>query len=404
MTGVRLTKRGLLAIMIPYFTFFSWYYVFSASILRHVVGSSAETYVMAHASFNFTIAIPLLLGSFFIHRFNKIRIIYEFSIAVSIASILLLFSSSIILSLIVIFVAGIFFGIGLLAFFTYFWSLTISEERGRAAGLVGFFSLPIFYIVSWVIGTFDLPGTIMSSVILSLGILVIKLLRPEKKAMLTAKREEKGYPAERRTILLYAVPWVLFSLINATSARNISFHVLQHVPFSYYMFLTFLQLVGAAFGALSGGIIADFFGRRLCLVFSLTLYGIASALVGLVKNYEMLTFVYVANGLNWGILSTVYLLVVWGDLADKESCAKSYSIGLIIFYLATGVGILFTHQFFQIPLIVSSLVSCLLIFLSNISLILAPELLSLDFRERIRLKFYMNVVRKIERKLSKNQG
>jgi len=405
MTGIRLTKRGFLITMILYFTFLTWNYVFSLSVLRHAVGLSAETYLMTHASFYFIIAITILLNSFFIQTSSKIRIMYKSCIATLTVTVFLLFTSSIIIRLIIIFLAGIFLGIGQLAFFTYFWSLTVSEERGRVAGLVGFFSLPIFHILSWMAETSDLSGTVMLGVTLSLGILVVKLFRPERKTLLTTKMDEEEYYPERRTILLYAVPWVLYSFINATLARNMSFYVLQSVPSSYYdPFLAVSQLVGAAFGALGGGIIADFFGRRLSLVFSLTLYGIASALIGLVKNYDMFWFVYVANGLNWGILMTLYLLVVWGDLSNQASCAKIYSIGLTIFYLATGVGILFTPQFFQIPLIVSSLVSCLLIFLSNIPLILAPELLSSDFRERIRLKLYMNVVRKIGRKLSQNQG
>ena len=404
MTGVRLTKRGFLVTMILHFTFLTWYYVFLLSVLRHAVSSFAETYVMVNASFNFIIAITLLLSSFFIHSFSKLDIIYGCSIATSIVTILLLFPSSIILRLIIIFVAGTFFSLGQLAFFTYFWELTVSEERGRVAGFVGFFSFPIFLILVSMSETFDFFGAVMLSVILSLATLVIKLLSPRKKAILTTNKDETGYNPEKRTILLYAVPWIVYSLINATLARNMSIHVSQLVPSSYYyMILSISQLVGAVFGALGGGVISDFFGRRLSLVFSLTSYGIGSALVGLVKNYEMFVFVYVVNGLNWGILWVLYGSVVWGDLANKKSCAKSYSIGLIIFYLATGAGSLLTHQISQIPLIVSSLVSCLLIFLSNIPLILAPELLSSDFREKIKLKLYMNVVRKI-RKQSQNQG
>ena len=403
MTGVRLTKRGFLVTMILFFSFLSWYAVFSLYILRHVVSSSAGTYLMVNASFNFVIAITLLLGSFFIHRSSKIRIIWGCFLAISIVTILLLFTSSIVLRLMIIFVAGVFFGIGQLAGFTYFWGLTVSEERGRVAGLIGFFALPIIYIVDGMAETFDFSGTVMLGVILSLGTLVIKLLRPEK-TMLTAKKDERGNYPEKRTILLYSIPWVLFSLINATLARNISLHISEQVSSSFYLSLTGLQAIAAVFGALGGGIIADFFGRRLSLVFSLTLFGIGSALVGLVENHEIFCFVYFANGLNWGILMTQYLLVVWGDLANKESCAKRYSIGLIIFYLATGVGSLLTHQISQVPLIVSSLASCLLIFLSNIPLILAPELLSSDFRERIKLKLYMNVVKKIGRKPSQNQG
>jgi len=403
MTGVRLTKRGVLVVTILFFFFISWYIVFSIYVLRHIVGSSAETfYLMAYASFNLIIAITLLLSSFFIRRFSKIRIIYECSLATSIVTILLLFTSSIILKLMIFFVAGVFFSIAVLACFTYFWSLTVPEERGRVAGLAGFFALPFAYILGWLAETSNLSWTVMMVVILSLAPLLIKLLKPEKKAMLTTKKVEEGYHPEKRTILLYSVPWALFSLINATLARNISLHVLQSVPSSLYIFLSVLQMTTSGFGALGGGVIADFFGRRLSLVFSLTLYGISSALVGLVENYVMLYFVYIVNGLSWGIFLAVYLLVVWGDLANEESCAKRYSIGLIVFYVAQGVGILLTNQVSQIPLIVSSLVTCLLIFLSNIPLILAPELLSPDFREKIKLKLYEGALRKITRKLSQN--
>jgi len=402
--GVLLTKRGFLVAIILYFTFLTWYYVFSIHVLRHVVGSSAENRLIVHSSFNFIIAIPLLLVSFFIHRFNKLRAIYACSIVTSIITILLLFTSNNILGSIIIFVAGIFFSIGQLAFFTYFWNLTVPEERGRVAGLIGFFSLPLYYIVDPLVAeTLDFSGIAMLSIILSLGPLVVKLSRPEK-ALLTAKKDERENYPEKRTVLLYSIPWVLFSLINATLARNISLGIKQQVPSSFYLSLTVLQVIAAVFGTLGGGIIADFFGRRLSLTFSLTLYGISSALAGLVKNYEIFCFVYVANGLNWGILLTLYSLVVWGDLANKESCAKMYSIGLTTFYLAFGIGILLTHQVLQIPLIVSALASCLLIFLSNIPLLLAPELLSSDFREKVKLKLYMNVVKKIGRKLSQNQG
>jgi MFS family permease len=404
MTGARLTKHGVLVTTILFFSLISWYTVFSLYVLRHVVSSSAETYPMVNASFSLTIAITLLLSSFFIHRFNKIRTIRISFLAISIVSIPLLFTSSIVLRLTIIFAAGVFFSIGQLAGLTYFWGLTVSEERSRAAGLGGFFALPIYYVVTWIAETFDFSGAVMLGVIISLGTLVIISLRPEKKAMLTTKKGEKGWHPEKRTILLYAVPWALFSLINATLAQNISLHVSQLVPFSYYTFLVVLQLVAAVFGALSVGMIADFFGRRLPLVFGLTLYGIASALVGFVENYDMFSFVYVVNGLSWGILMTLYLLVIWGDLANKESCAKRYSIGLIIFYLAMGVGSLLSPQISQIPLITSALISCSLIFLSNIPLILAPELLSSDFRERIKLKLYQNALRKITRKQSQNQG
>jgi len=318
-------------------------------------------------------------------------------------SLLLLFTSSTVLRLFIFFGAGIFFSIGQLAFFTFFWSLAASVEKGRVGGLIGFFTLPITYSISWMAEAFDFFGIVMLSVIVSSGTLAIKLLESEKKTLLSTKKNEQEYHPEKKTIILYSLPWILFSLINASLARNISLYISQSIPSYLYVILLVLQITASGFGALVGGIIADLFGRRLSIGFALTLYGISSAIGGFFITYELLYFMYFVNGLSWGILMVMYFFVVWGDLANKESCAKMYSIGLIISYLAMGVGLLFSYQIAQIPLIVSSLLSCVLIFLSNIPLVLASELLYPDFREKIKLKIYMNLLRKIG-KQSQNQG
>jgi MFS family permease len=210
-----------------------------------------------------------------------------------------------------------------------------------------------------------------------------------------------GNTYERRVVILYSIPWIVFSLINATLAVNISSYISQQVSSYFYLSLLVLQLIAGVFGALIGGVIADFFGRRLPLAFSLTLYGIGSALAGLTQNYAVYYFVYIASGLSWGILLTMYSFVVWGDLANEKNYFKMYAIGLIIFFSATGVGLL--TQLFQIPLIVSSLATCMLIFISNIPVILAPELLPSGFLEKIKLKLHMTAIRKISEQ-SQNQG
>ena len=397
MNGVQLTKRGFLVTMILQYTFITWYYIFLLSVLRHVFSTSAEIYLMAYASFNFIIVITLFFNRFFLDKINKLHIIYESSIALSITTILLSLISNTVLKLIIIFASGVFFSMGQLVSYTYFWSLTVPEERGRVVGLAGFFFLPLFHFITLMAQTSDFQMTMMLIVILSLVPLTIKLLRPEKKTLLTRKKDEKGYRPEKRTVFLYSVPWIIFYLVNITLARNTSLYVSQHVSSSVYMILLVLQVIAANFGALGGGILADLFGRRLSLCLGLTLYGISSALGGFVENSTVLYFTYIINGLTWGTLWVMYSSVVWGDLADKESYTNSYSIGLIIFYSAMGVGFFLNYPISQIPLAISSLLSCALIFFANVPLILAPELLSLDFREKIRLKLFMNVIRKIKK-------
>ncbi len=400
MTGVGLTKRGFLVIMILFLSFLSWYLSFFASVLQNIAGSS--TNLIVGASFSFVIAITLLISSFFINRFSRIRLIYGYSIATSLASVLLLVTSSSVLRLIIVFAVAIFFGVGLLAFFTYFWSLTASVERGRVSGLAGFFALPFASVVTLMAETSGFSEAVIVCVILSLAPLAIRFLNPENRVVLNSKRDEIGFHPEKRTILLYSVPWILFSLINATLARNISLNVFSHVPASFYIFLLVLQATATGFGALGGGLVSDLVGRRLTLGFCLTLYGISTALGNFLQNFAVLSFVYFTSGLNWGILLTQYGSVVWGDLADKESCPKRYAFGWMIYFLTFGIGILFSPQVSQIPLIVSSLGGCFLIFISNVPLVLAPEVLSADFREQVKLKLHIHAVKRTGRKQSQN--
>lgn len=401
-TGVLLNKRGLLVILILLSTFITWYYVVSFSILEYVTNSSTELYRMAYIIFNFIIAITLLFGSFFIHRFNTIHVIYECSILLT-AITPLLFVSNINLRLLIIFIQGIFFSLGQLASLVYFWSLTVSEERGRVAGFAGFFVLPLFQIISIITQTIGFTWAVIIIIFVSLGTLTVRSFEPKKKSLLTKKKDEERYRHEKKTVLLYTIPWLIFSVVNVTLARNISSSVLESISSSLYTFLLILQIIASGFGALGGGIVADFMGRRSALGTSLTLFGISIVLGGLFQTTGVLYFMYIVNGITWGILWTLYGSVVWGDLGDRENVAKTYSIGLMIFYMVTAIGFLFVPHISQISLVTSSFLGCLLVLLSNIPIIIAPELSSSDFRDRIRLILYLKSLKKI-RKPSKNHG
>ena len=194
--GILLTKRGFLVNAILFFTFFTSYIIFSFYLIRYVI-PSADNRPIVQVSFNVIIAITVLLTSFFAHKINKLRAIYACSIVTSTVTVLLFFVSNDIFGPIFIFVVGIFLGIGQLAFFTYFWNLTVPEERGRIGGLIGFVSLPFYFTSITVAETLDFLGTVMLSTVLSLGLLSVILLRPEK-AVLTTKKDERGNHSEKK--------------------------------------------------------------------------------------------------------------------------------------------------------------------------------------------------------------
>jgi hypothetical protein len=292
--------------------------------------------------------------------------------------------------------------VGVLAFLTWFWNVTVPEERGHAAAIVGFVGLLFYFVVIYGIAvTLDFFYTVILIALLSLGIIITVSLK-SAKLMQSAKNNEIHKYSEKRTVLLYLVPWLVFSLTNTTLANVTSFDISQQVSQSSHVLLAGFQVLGAILGAVVGGTIADYFGRRPCLALSLTLYGVSAALVGVIQNYQIFSLAYSINGLSWGILLILYTFVIWGDLANKENCAKMYSIGLAAYFASYSLSPLLP-QASQIPLVVSALTSCILIFLSNIPVILAPELLRSDLREKLRMKSYMKTVKKVAKE-SENQG
>ena len=399
LTGVQLSKRGFVATMIAYFPLFAWYYVFPYYLLRFIVNDSTEAFSIYNASFNFLVFLSLILSSSFIHRIEKTYVMYAWSIFSSIGTIFIALAPTILFKLAIYLLSGVVFGMGLLAFSAYFWNLTVPQERGRVAGLIGFIFLPILSLVVILASNLDFFGTIMLCIFLNLGPLAIKPLDPKKITILTGKKNQRGYDTGTRTVLLYLIPWVMFSLINTTLATAVSFHISQYLSPSLLTMLWILQVAGGSLGAIISGIMADLSGRRPSLAFGFTCYGISSAISGVAKSYEMLCIVFIGCGLAWGALITLYLFVIWGDLATSETCARRYSVGLAIFYAAMGIGTIFTPQLLQIPLMTASIFSCLLIFLAYIPFILAPEVLPSDLREKIRLNLYIYLAKKKEKKL-----
>jgi hypothetical protein len=334
-------------------------------------------------------------SSQFFSKMDNTRTVYASFGAISILSILLVAVSSDAVRLAIIFTIVVIFSSVVLVLFTWFWRMTRPQERGRTTGVMGFITLPLYFVTAQVLmGSLDFVSTALIGAFLTLLVLIVLLLA--HKRFLT-RHERPNIYFEKRTVLLYSVPWILFSLINATLAAGISASVFAQVPSSFYLFLVALQVGGVVFGALGGGVIADVLGRRVSLGLSITLYGIGSALMGLVQNAASFSIAYTINGLSWGILLMLYVFVVWGDLATERNVAKMYSIGLAVYYLALGVGIL-APKISQESLIVTALTSCLLIFCLNIPVILAPELLPADFRERIKLKLYLRTIKKNSKK------
>ena len=351
-SGIEISKRKFIFIVYSFFFIFIFYYILSLLVNLHGL--------IATAALNFEICIAIFASSFFVKKINGIIFCYITALITVIVSIFIFITNGL-FQLIFIFSIAPLFSVGLLIFFNYFQQITVSTERGRVAEVVALAVLPCFFILSLVPpSNVNAPYFILFIAMLSLGLFFFVLFRA-KVNNVESKKEVQNY-FEKKVVFLYLIPWLLFSIINVTLAKSNSIHIFEQTSASFYVFLVALQVIGVCFGAIIAGFVADFFGRRIALAATLSLYGTSSALGGIFANPQVFSVLYFINGMSWGILFVMYIFVVWGDLANKDNCAKMYSLGLITYFLSLGIGAFIPQAF--LPIGTSSLLTCLIAFLS----------------------------------------
>lgn len=396
-TGIQLSKTSFFLVSIFFFAFYEIYYFLLSNFLDYVIPFGLDINWLRGILYFFTVLV-LFFSGFFIKKLNNLKIIYSCSILSSIFSILLFVNFFNGFQLIILFFLVSFISLGMLSTLGIFGNLTLPEERGRVGGLIGFVVFLLFYFVNYsIVLNLDFFGSVVFCLALSILPLVGLLFKHFPTKLLSIKTRAINY-YERRVSVLYFIPWILFSVFNSTLASNSSDFIRPLISDSLFFSLLTIQVTGVVFGVLLGGFIADLFGRRFSLVFSLTLYGFGSALLGLFENELVYLGVYAVSGLSWGFLFVLYIFVVWGDLSHEKNRLQLYSIGLISYFISLGIGSLVKVS---LSLFQSTLLIVMLIFVLNIPILFAPELLPSYILEKIRMKNHMVKVKKLQKK---NQG
>jgi hypothetical protein len=396
-TEIHISKRNFLLVTIFFFVFYESYYFLFSNLLIEAIPFGFNRDVI-QGTLHFFTAIFLLFGGFFLKKFNKLRIIYGSSFSACLLTLLLLVNLFEGFRLIVIFGLVFQYSLGLIATLSFFGGLTLPVERGRLSGFIGFIVFFLFFVINFsLVLNLNFFVSILFASILNVLPLLGLLIKSFKGKVESLKQQADNY-YERRVFVLYFIPWAIFSLINVTLSANTTIKIQQLITSNLHFSLLSMQLVGVIIGVLIGGIISDLLGRRFSLVFSLTFFGFCTALVGIVPFDLVYFIVYFANGLSWGILFVLYFFVVWGDLSNQENRIKIYSIGLAIYFFSLGVGFFVNTN---MEIIQSALLSVLIIFLLNLPIIFAPELLPSYIRDRIRMKRHIGIVKKIQKM---NQG
>jgi hypothetical protein len=296
---------------------------------------------------------------------------------------------------------GIASGIGLPSCFACFGDATVVENRGIHGG------------IAWAtigLGILAL-GLVVQEAVLFLAFGVLALWRMLGLiAFVLSSRNLREIPRtqrsssflsilHRREVVLYLVPWIMFSLINFTEAP-----ILERVFGNLYTLVGFVEFAITGLFALVGGLLADRVGRKRIVITGFIFLGIEYALLSLFSDVPITWYMYtVFDGVAWGMFASVFFMTLWGDLAGDRSKEKYYVLGGLPYFLGGFLPILVRPYANMIQTGTAFSLASFFLFLAVLPLMYAPETLPEKAMRQRELEKYVGEAKKIkEKSKSKN--
>ncbi len=297
---------------------------------------------------------------------------------------------------------GSYFGIGLPALMGYFAATTKPENRARLGGII-FLIIAVSFSILFPIAHDDV---FLTSGILSLwrlsGMLFIAFLKPPEKSMRLDEKVTFRSVITNKSFLLYILPWFMFSLVNDfTNQISTNYFSNSNIfPADFINNNSVVSSILAGASALICGFIADKKGRKRLALIGFALVGIAYAALGFFSNNYWTAWFYVcADGIAWGAFLMLFIMTIWGDLAQNKSSEKYYLLGIIP-YLLSHLTKLFFGTYVSSNIAEGAVFSfaSFFLFVAILPLIYAPETLSEKILKNLELNNYVNKALEIFKK------
>ncbi|MBS7632730.1 hypothetical protein KEJ15_03795 [Candidatus Bathyarchaeota archaeon] len=296
---------------------------------------------------------------------------------------------------------GFSLGLGMPACLGFFAENVSIEQRGRFSGLVFLFSFLLAMLVN--VST-ELLGSFFIYVFFGLwrlaGIAPLLILHPENKAFTSGKRltEYKLNIGYDKRLWLYVLPWFIFNIVNAFEELLLRDFVKATFP-DHYVFFQLFSLLFHSTSAFVGGFLSDLVGRKPMIIAGFSVVGIAYALIGILPNAApSWFFFFISEGFAWGMFYTLFVTVIWGDLAPKGSEEMYYFVGSLPLFIAAGFQLLFAGYVSLLSEVSAFSLAAFFLFLAVLPILFAPETLpEKQIRER-ELKSYLEKAKKISEK------
>jgi hypothetical protein len=264
-------------------------------------------------------------------------------------------------------------GMGLPSVLAYFADTTAVENRGTYGGLiwlpVGFgvlmlafalYSLNVFWALS-VLAIWRASG----------GVLFFVFSRLRGKMNLGAKKSSYGNILRRRDLILYLVPWIMFSLVNFSE-----YPIVGKVLGDFQLMAGSVEFAISGVSAVIGGVLSDLVGRKRIVIMGFIILGIEYAILSLFSGAQASWYVYtLCDGTAWGLFASVFFMTIWGDLAETAEKEKYYVIGGLPYLLAGFMAVAVQPFAGDIQAVTAFSLASFFLFVAVLPLMYAPETL-----------------------------
>ncbi len=291
-------------------------------------------------------------------------------------------------------IVGAYFGLGMPTCMGYYAKNTEPQNRAKSSGIIILIlgiGLPLILISGS-------TSAIYLATALSLWRL-LALVAAYRCAPIDEDEEIKQKVTFRsvlsnKTFVLYAIPWLMFSLINdLTMQININYFSSGIFPEVFGQNFILIGNILAGASALVCGVIADKKGRKRVALAGFVLLGVGYASLGLFSGNYFTAVMYVClDGVAWGALSMLFLLTIWGDIAKKRSSEKFYVLGVLPYLLSNITRTLF-GTYIATAISGENMIfsfASFFLFISILPLAYAPETLSDKIIKNLELNSYLS--------------
>jgi len=388
------SRREFALVFTLLFNAFTWSYM----ILMVTETITAGTAISSAFNTVFFIAAAGagLAGSLLTEKIGRLRFLYSWIVlGLASSSVLILVYNQAAAQLSIIFIAlGISFGVGMPSSLAYLADHTVTENRGTISALTFMAAnLSVLPLGALFMAVDPLVNLTVLAVWRALGLIVFAALRP-KEASLEDNQKRVSFTSVfgNRSFSLYFLPWIMFLLVDTLEKGLLQDFVQSNI----LSLMSIVEPVSSVFFSLLAGLFIDRIGRKRMVIYGFVTLGIGYAAVGLVPSADIAWYFYIlVDGAAWGILMTIFLLALWGDLSQPRSREKYYAIGIFPFLARNIIPFALMNVMSTVPATAAFSLASFFLFLAVLPLMYAPETLPEKKIELRRLKDYVERAKKL---------